>query len=155
MRQIVSLGCLVVVILAGALVFNSPRVSQAEPASSTPGDLKTRLRYPVALVLADDGRRLFVANQRSGTISVIDTRTLRTTAEIEAGRKLADLVATPEGPNLLALDEELHTLQLFERVDSTLKPAQRLPIGPTPVSVQVAGSGKWCSVASLWSRQIM
>jgi len=39
----------------------------------------------VALVLADGGQRLFVANQRSGSISAIDTTTRRLTSETNVG----------------------------------------------------------------------
>src|SRR5207302_5717530 len=81
-----------VVILAGGLARSGLYVTCAEdPAGS---DLKPILRRPVALALADDGKWLFVANQRGGTISVIDT-VPKTVAWVRVGGKLADLVATP------------------------------------------------------------
>src|SRR5438445_9956619 len=67
-----------------------------------------QLRRPVALALADQGRWLFVANQRSGSVTVIDTDTSRPIAEVAVGRRLADLVALPDGRHLLAADEEAH-----------------------------------------------
>src|SRR5262245_20733554 len=77
---------------------------------------KARLRRPVALVLSEDGKRLFVANQRSGSVSVIDAETLGLAGEIDVGRKLADLTAGPGG-KLLAVDEEAHDLLVLSPRD--------------------------------------
>src|SRR5690348_17338410 len=55
------------------------------------GTTNPRLRRPAALVLTDDGKSLLVANHRSGTVSVIDTATLRPVGETDVGRHLADL----------------------------------------------------------------
>jgi YVTN family beta-propeller protein len=115
---------------------------------------KTRPLRPVALALADQGKWLFVANQRSGSISVIDTGSLRVVAEMDAGRKLADLTLTPDGRQLLAVDEESHELIVLARRGAVLELVQRLAVSPTPVSVRVAKDGSQCWVASLWSRRL-
>src|SRR5215218_10107996 len=39
------------------------------------------LRRPVALALADGGKQLLVANRDGGSVTTIDTRTLKPTAE--------------------------------------------------------------------------
>src|SRR5947208_3433299 len=62
-------------------------------AQPKPTGLEARLRRPVALVLADHDRWLFVANQRSGTVTTIDTNTLRVVAETEVGGRLSDLTS--------------------------------------------------------------
>src|SRR5438132_866036 len=98
------LGCLVVISL----------LSFADALATEPAKLQTRLRRPVALTLTDDGKWLFVANQRSGTISTIDTATLRTCAEVSGCRRLADIASTPDGRRVLALDEEAGELVLFD-----------------------------------------
>jgi YVTN family beta-propeller protein len=108
----------------------------------------------VALALADHGKWLFVANQRSGSITVIDTATLRPHAEVPVGRGLADLVATPDGRYLVAVDEQAHQLVLLSRQGPSLAVVHRVPVGHSPVSVQVAGDGSRCFVASLWSRRL-
>jgi YVTN family beta-propeller protein len=124
--------------------------------ASAPADAdgKPRLRRPVALVHTDNGKWLFVANQRAGSISVIDTSTLKATAEVEVGRRLADLVATPDGRYLLAVDEEADELILLSCRGSALEVTHRLSVSPTPVSVRVSNDGLRCFVASLWSRQV-
>jgi YVTN family beta-propeller protein len=122
-------------------------------SADRPADLATRLRRPVALVLADDGKQLFVANQRSGSVSVIDTAALRPVAEAAVGRRLADLAAAPDG-RLLAVDEGADELLLLGRKGPTLEVTGRVKVAPVPVSVQPDPDGTRCFVASLWSRQL-
>jgi YVTN family beta-propeller protein len=107
----------------------------------------------VALVLADAGRWLFVANRR-GTISVIDTVALKATAEVPVGKALSDLATTPDGSHLVALDEGAHQVLILKRKGPALEIERRQPVSPYPVSVQVAPDGQKCYVASLWSRRL-
>jgi YVTN family beta-propeller protein len=113
-----------------------------------------QLRRPVALVLAENGRWLFSANQRSGSISVLDAGTGQLAAEYAVGRRLADLAITPDERHLLAVDEAANELILLGREGSQLRIAHRLALSAAPVSVQVAPDGKRCYVASLWPRQL-
>jgi YVTN family beta-propeller protein len=111
-----------------------------------------RVRRPVAVVLAEKGRWLFTANQRSGSISVLDTSTGKVTAEYTVGRRLADLAISPDERHLFAVDEQANELILLDRQGPRVQVAHRIPVRGSPVSVQVAPNGKNCYVASLWSR---
>lgn len=114
-----------------------------------------RLRYPVALALLDDGRRLAVANSRSGTVSIIELESHTVAAEHAVGGVLSDLVAMPGADRfLLATDEHQHRLLLLVRNGIKLAIAAQLPVPPYPVSVTVAEDGRRCFVASLWSRRL-
>jgi YVTN family beta-propeller protein len=113
-----------------------------------------RLRRPAALALADDGKLLFVANRRSGTVSVLDTGLSRAVAEVPVGRGLADLTTTPDGRWLLVADEAGHELVVLGREGKDLRVAARLKMPPYPVSVRVSPDGGRCFVASLWARQL-
>ena len=117
-------------------------------------EAKGRRRRPVALVLAGDGRWLFVANRRSGSVSAIDTRGPKVVGEVDVGRRLADLAATPDGRHLLAVDEDANELIVLARRGSVLTVAHRLAVAPYPVGIQVAGDGARCFIASLWSRRL-
>jgi hypothetical protein len=109
-------------------------------------------RRPVALVLADGGRWLFVANQR-GSISSIDTKALAVASELRFQGQLADLMLTPSGQHLLTLDETGHQLIAVARRGGKLEVSQRYPLPPYPVSlVRLPGSEQHYGVASLWSR---
>ena len=118
------------------------------------GDMRQKalLRRPVALVTADDW--LFVANQRSGSISVVDPARRAVIREIKVGSRLADLAVTPDGRFLLAVDEQQHELILLERRGTGLRVLQRLPVAPAPVGVRITSDGGRCTVASLWSRRV-
>jgi YVTN family beta-propeller protein len=137
-----------------AALFACLLVNTLLSSADTPGTGKARVRRPVALVLADDGKWLFVANQRSGSISVIDTAALRPVAEVEVGRRLADLTTAARGSRLLAVDEEAGELVLLIRKGTAIEPAGRFKVGASPVSVQAAGDGSRCFVALLWSQQL-
>ena len=106
-----------------------------------PAALETRVRQPVALGLANDGRLLLAANRRSGTISVVDTRTLRLLPEIAAGRGLSDLIITPHQERILVCDEPAGELISLHRQEDRFDVAHRLPVGGSPVSVQVDENG--------------
>src|SRR5262245_14875676 len=107
--DVMARGTSACVMLVGALL-GTLAVSRApvEQASATDDQAAPRpgLRRPVALALADGGQWLFVANQGSGSIAVIETGSRRVVAEVPVGRKLSDLAITPDGRHLLVTDEE-------------------------------------------------
>jgi YVTN family beta-propeller protein len=109
-----------------------------------------RWRRPVALVPAEDGRRLFVAN-RGGSVSVVDVEKLRVLAETDVGRRLADLAAGPGG-RLLAVDEAAGELLVLAPAGDAVRVTHRLAVGLSPVSVRLAGA-RAC-VACLWAHQV-
>src|SRR5581483_7590614 len=92
-------------LVLGIMVLAAPCAT----ADAPPSPPATQFRRPVALVLADDGKLLLVANQRSGSISVLDTAGVRVLGEANVGRRLADLAATPDG-RLVAVDEAVGEL---------------------------------------------
>src|SRR5262249_5147437 len=110
-------------------------------------------RRPIGLVLAEDGRWLFVATQR-GTICTIDTSNSQLVGEAPIGRKLADLTMTPDGNRLLAVDEDAGELLILSRRGLSVQSSGQVKVSPAPVSVQVAPDGSRCTVASLWSRRL-
>jgi YVTN family beta-propeller protein len=114
---------------------------------------KLLLRQPVALVLTEDGKRLFVANQHSGTVSCIDTAVKQVTAEMKVGDKLSDL-AMHGSSHLLAIDQGANQLLVLIRVGMRCDVSQRLDVSPAPATVQVSADGARCYVASLWSRRV-
>jgi YVTN family beta-propeller protein len=129
-------------------------LSQADTSRPAQAENKGNLCRPVALALADNDRWLLVANQRAGSVTVIDTAARKITAEFPVSRKLADLALTPDGRHVLAVDEEANQLIVLSRSGPTLAVLGRLSVSPAPVSVQAAADGTRCFVASLWSRRL-
>lgn len=131
--------------------------------SPTPGEgsgvherlpLPARLRRPVALALSPDGRWLYVANHRSGSLSVIDTRRLQIHSELDLGGRLAEVVLLPRGDALLVLDEARDELLVLARDGPRLAVKERVPTSPHPVSLVLDRGGQRCFVAALWSRRV-
>jgi YVTN family beta-propeller protein len=138
------LACFLLVMLLAA---GSCR--EASRVLSVPG----LLRRPVALVVADQGRRLFVANRCAGTVSVIDIERCEVIAEIAVGKRLADLADCSDG-RLLAIDEAAGELLVLKRDKDLLAVSTRLRVGDVAVSVCRVAPSRF-AVACLWPRQLV
>jgi YVTN family beta-propeller protein len=142
------------VLFFGSLVLRGFLFTQADSPKPDTAGTRPVLRRPVAVVPAGKSPWLFVANRRSGSISVIDTKNLKAAGEFPVGKKLSDLAATPDARHLLAVDEEANQLVILARRGKELSVIGRLGVAATPVSIQAAADGARCFVASLWSRQV-
>lgn len=114
----------------------------------------SRVRQPVALAVSQAGTWLYVANSRSGSLSVIETKAGRIVAEAEVGESLVDLAVLPDGERLLAVDRSGNGLLLLDVREGAVRNLGRLDVGPDPVKVVIAQDGRSCVVASLWSRRL-
>ena len=113
-----------------------------------------RARQPVALTIANGGKTVLVANRRTGSVSVIDTASRRVVAEHDVGTSLADLVTTPDGRHLLAVDQTANELLLLSHNRTSIQILERCKVGRDPVRLAVSADGLTCVVASLWSRRL-
>jgi DNA-binding beta-propeller fold protein YncE len=145
--------------LCGGLFLLAISVAAALRVEGEPGGAGGRqaapggqVRRPVALALADDGRLLFVGNERSGSISAIDTESLQVVGEAAVCRRLADFALSPDGTKCLAVDEASGELVVLARKGAQLKKTASLQVAPGPVSIQITPDGTQCSIASLWAR---
>jgi len=123
----------------------------APPANAV--ELASRARHPIAAELSPNEDYLYAANQRSGTLSVLDCAANQVVGEVEVGERLSDLTASPQGV-LLATDEANHQLVVLSANGATIDVRQRLAVPSFPVSVALTEDGRRGTVASLWSRQM-
>ena len=112
------------------------------------------LRRPIASAWLVEDKLLAVANQRSGSISIVDIDNRKVLAEMAVGERLADVASLSSEGWLLAVDEQRHELMVMKCEAGGLQIAQRIPVSRYPVSIAVSPSGTHCTVASLWSRSI-
>ncbi len=112
------------------------------------------LRRPVAAAFLDDGRTLCVANQRSGTVSLVDVRQGHAVGEVAVGKHLTDLAVLPDRKHVLVVDDERHELVALSFDGARLSVRARLAVAPYPASITVQADGKRATVASLWSRRV-
>ncbi len=113
-----------------------------------------RLRQPVALVVADGGKTLLVANRRSGSLSVIDALTYKVIAEHNIGRGLADLAVVPNSRSGLVVDQAASELLLIDGHDRWNRVVGRISVPFDPVRLAVSADGSTVIVASRWSRRV-
>ena len=109
------------------------------------GRLVTRIPVeisPYELVLSKDGRRLFVSNWSSNSVSVIDTETNRVIATIRVGANPNDMALAADGRLFVACsnDNTVHVIDtrrlvVTERLSTTLTP--QAPEGSTPDAVAI------------------
>jgi DNA-binding beta-propeller fold protein YncE len=116
------------------------------------GEPAPGLRRPVALDSVGD--RLLVANQASGTVSLLDPSSRAVIGESKIGAKLSDLAILAATHHFLATDEEAGRLIAGSVSGTNILAGQSLYIGAAPVSIQISEDGKMCFVALLWGRAI-
>jgi YVTN family beta-propeller protein len=112
-----------------------------------------RFRRPVAAAFLGDDT-LCVANQRSGSVSLVDVHEGRVRDEVAVGRRPAGLAVLPDRKHVLVVDEERNELIALAFDGTSLAVRARLPVAPYPVSVAVTPDGSRATVASLWSRRV-
>lgn len=128
-------------------------VSAADP-QRPPIHEMARWRRPVAAVWLDERRTLCVANQRGGSLSLVDVPAGRVIDEIAVGDRLADVAALPDRSHVLTVDEQRHELVILVHEHDRLRVKSRQSVSPYPVGVVVSPDGMRSVVASLWSRRL-
>jgi DNA-binding beta-propeller fold protein YncE len=101
-----------------------------------------------------DRHTLCVANQRSGTVSVVDLSRAQVRDEFAVGKHLTGLAVVPGGKQVLVTDDARHELIALSWNGKTLTPRARRAVGPYPATVVVLAGGKRAMVASTWSRRV-
>jgi YVTN family beta-propeller protein len=113
------------------------------------------LRRPVAIVTTRDGKSALVANQASGSISVINLQSREIVAETTIGKHLTSFVPLDATDLYLATDDEAHQLLLVSApAGQPIEVLQRLAVSPYPVAAIAATDGSHAYVSSLWSRRL-
>jgi cytochrome c peroxidase len=120
----------------------------ADPASPQ----TAALREPSALAIVDG--RLFVANRRSGTVSVVDPAAHLVLGEYHVADRLSDLAAAPGAQRLVALDESRNEVLLVHAAAGRIAVESCVAVAKTPVTVCVSRTQGIISVASHWARRL-
>jgi DNA-binding beta-propeller fold protein YncE len=141
-------------VIAGCLVGFASWALRAEQRSPQTSDLATQLRRPLAAAFLDEGQTLCVANQRSGSVSVIDLPRASVREEFSVGKHLTGLAVLPDHKHVLITDDERHELIALTCDGSRITVRARLAVGPYPISVAVLPDGNHATVASLWSHRL-
>ena len=143
------------------LIYAANRGTGVGPSNVVVFDAKTRqivTRIPVeinpyATVLSKDGRRLFVSNWASESVSVIDTETNKVIRTLHVGMNPNDMKLAADGRLFVVCsnDNTIHvidtnTLEVVERLSTTLTPFA--PEGSTPDAIEIDDKRKLLYVAN-------
>ena len=143
------------------ILYAANRGTGLGPSNVVVFDLKTRsiiTRIPVEInpyetVLTPDGKRLFVSNWSSESVSVIDTATNKVIRTLHVGMNPNDMKLSADGRLFVACsnDNTIHvidtrSLQILERLSTTLTPLA--PEGSTPDSLLIDDKRKLAFVAN-------
>jgi YVTN family beta-propeller protein len=143
------------------VIYAANRGTGTGPSNVVVFDAKTRqivTRIPVeinpyAIVLNKDGRRLFVSNWASESVSVIDTDTNKVIRTLHVGMNPNDMKLSSDGRLFVACsnDNTIHvidtkTLDVVERLSTTLTPFA--PEGSTPDAIEIDDKRKLLYVAN-------
>jgi YVTN family beta-propeller protein len=142
-------------------LYAANRGTGPEPSNVVVFDADTRqiiTRIPVdinpyQLVLTPDGKRLFVSNWASESVSVIDTATNKVIRTLRVGMNPNDMKLSADGRLFVACsnDNTVHvidtrTLRVIERLSTTLTPLA--PEGSTPDALEIDNMRKLVYVAN-------
>jgi YVTN family beta-propeller protein len=147
LRTIASSALLLLMPLAAAGIATRIVVKAGEPAPSAPGAKLDPHRSPIALALSRDGRRLLVANQTAGSVSLVDTQSAKVVAEIPTGDRPAGAAISPDGKRGLVTHWYGYDLAVLGIEHDQLKVTGRIEVGPEPRGVVIAPDGKTAYVA--------
>lgn len=135
-------------------------VTPAAQAADEPGTkelpnvaAKRQWRQPVALALAAN-RWLFIANERSGSISVLDVESGQVVREVQVGKQLVDLRLTSDIKSLVVLDGEAAEAILFRHQDGDLTLLRRFAAPTDPRRLDLSADGKQAVITGRWSRTL-
>ena len=120
------------------------------------GQIITRIPVettPYQVVLTPDGKRLFVSNWSSESVSVIDTDTNKVIRSLRVGMNPNDMKISGDGRLFVACSNDntvyvidTHQLQVLERLSTTLTPLA--PEGSTPDALAIDNTRKLLYVAN-------
>ncbi|HVJ67928.1 MAG TPA: hypothetical protein VM510_08095, partial [Caulifigura sp.] len=118
-------------------------------------------RRPAAAALLPDGRTLAVANEGTGTVTLIELAKTagdkpRILSESPVGTSLTDLIAIPRSNWLLATDFASPSLHALQRQGGQLQAVKLLEhsLPEYSVGICLSNDGKIASIASLWGRSV-
>jgi YVTN family beta-propeller protein len=98
-------------------------------------------RSPIALALSADGRRLLVANQTAGTVSLVDPGKSRVLHELATGDKPAGVALSRDGRRGVVIHWYGYDMALLELKDDRIVLLDRIALGPEPRGVALTGDG--------------
>ena len=87
----------------------------------------------------------FVPNEKSGTVSIIDTTKDAVVGEIKAGEKPRGIAVSPDGKTLYVSDQPARALLVIDVAKKAV--VEKIQLGESPEGVGISADGKWVVAA--------
>jgi YVTN family beta-propeller protein len=147
----IALAVCLAAIAPVALVRGADRAS---PAAVPPPKDQVH-RSPIALAVSADGRRLLVANQTAGTVSLLDTKSARVLDEIKTGDRPAGVALAPSGRRGVVTHWFGYDLGILDIQGDRVSLTARVVVGPEPRGVAISADGATAYVAVGASNEVV
>ncbi|MCA9107808.1 MAG: c-type cytochrome [Planctomycetales bacterium] len=144
----------ILVLSLASVGFAVAGIASAKATAQEPVESVERRRQPVAIALSADGEFLFVANESTGTLSVVATSDPHSPAEFQVGESLSDVEILGESGLLAVVDRATHQLHVLRYQPPRLEVVRTLDVPHTPVQLAFDANQQQLAVASLWSRRL-
>ena len=110
---------------------------------------------PRGIVISPDGRRVYIANSGSDSISVLDTltREIRDTIFLGLGVEPEGMAITSDGRLLVTANKGSNNISLID-LDSQ-RIIEHIPVGRSPLRVALSPWGDWAYVTNNRSNELM
>jgi YVTN family beta-propeller protein len=149
MKPLASAACLLAIALAWTAPTSTSTAAPDDPVQDQPH------RSPIALALSDDGGRLLTANQTSGTVSLVDTRSGQVVAEVATGEKPAGVAIGRDGTRGVVTHWYGYDLAILDVRPDRLEVVGRVEVGPEPRGVVLSDDGRTAYVAVGVSNEVV
>jgi len=96
---------------------------------------------PIGVAISPDGAKVYITNQQSSTISVINTatNTVQTTFVTPIGTKPTGIVVTPDNSKIYVADHQLNSVLVYNTATNSL--ISTIPVGTSPYGVCISPDG--------------
>jgi len=133
---------------AAVLVGVPVSLMASEPAIAADSSLDEPIwRQPVGIASAPDGRFLYVANRKSGSVTVVDIATEKVAARFRVGGRPEGLARAATG-RLAIPDSQLDRLVVLDVHDAELRAHRTIATGAQPMQSAISSGGEraWVSL---------
>ncbi|WP_165769491.1 YncE family protein [Arboricoccus pini] len=109
-------------------------------------------RAPFAIALAPDGLRLYVANVRSASLSIIQAADLKPVATVAVGQMPYGVAVTPDGALILVVNQQSGNVSFIDAL--SLTPHANVKVGRYPEGIAITADGLTAWIANWFSADV-
>jgi YVTN family beta-propeller protein len=146
-RTLVILGLLATATAVALVPALRSRLRGAEVTPSAPQAKDEPHRSPISLSQTADGRRLLVANQTAGSVSLVDLESGTVLQELPTGDRPAGVAISADGTRGVVAHWYGYDLAVLKIQSDRLTVIGRVEVGPEPRGVVLSSDGKSAFVA--------